>query len=168
MSIKGCADRDSTTTHTTATTTATIKRPMTLVEPQPHVGCLADARIRATSHAESKTTPAQLIFRGANLRLGNDEMRGDHRSEPSRSSESRTASGSRARHDRPARTMPSPAPAAANAAMTPIAPITFSFGNSSRMSPKDRERTPHDALDDASHDHQRDGARGPQPRAIRA
>ena len=38
--------------------------------------------------------------------------------------------------------MPSPAPAAANAAMTPMAPMTFSLGNSSRMSPKDSGKTP--------------------------
>ena len=55
----------------------------------------------------------------------------------------------------PASAMPSPAPAAASAAMTPIAPITFSFGNSSRMSPKDkRQYTAADTLDDARHDHQ--------------
>ena len=38
--------------------------------------------------------------------------------------------------------MPSPAPAAASAAITPTAPATFSAGNSSRMMPKDSGRTP--------------------------
>ena len=64
MSINGWAERASTTTHATARTTATSKSPSTLVEPQPQVGASLIPRMRATSQAESKNTPDQLILPG--------------------------------------------------------------------------------------------------------
>ena len=73
MSISGCADRHSTTTHADASTTAASEQPDDRAEPQPQVGASLTATSRATSQPDSRTAASQLIRPGVRDRRLGDE-----------------------------------------------------------------------------------------------